>query len=118
MAGPPVPGNVQRGVVKPSNDEGRMGDKRANGFLSLGGGASTVHPSNEQTARGDKRMGSFPLSESMGAVRPPNHEFQVGMAKMPQPNSAIEPGKGAVPVNPFSPDGSAMRSVPMRESAK
>jgi hypothetical protein len=33
-----------------------------------------------------------------GAIKPPNHRFDVGMAKMPQPPAAKEPGKGDVPV--------------------
>ncbi len=110
--------NVERGVVKGSNKEGPGGDDRNNGFLPLAGGASTVHPANEARVGGDRRSGSFPLSESMGAVQPPNHRFDVGMVKMPQPESAIEPGRGDVPVNPFLPGGAAARSLPISDMAK
>jgi hypothetical protein len=101
--------NVERGVVKGSNQEGAGGDRRNNGFLPLGGGGSTVRPSNEMGAGGDRRNGSFPLTAGGERITPPNHRFEVGMVKMPQPESAIEPGKGTVPVNPFLPGGAAAR---------
>jgi hypothetical protein len=100
--------NVSRGVVKGSNQEGAGGDRRNNGFMPLSGGAATVHPANV-AAGGDRRNGSFPLGATGGTITPPNHKFDVGMVKMPQPESAIEPGKGAVPVNPFLPGGAAAR---------
>ncbi len=100
--------NVERGVVKGSNMEGAGGDRRANGFMPLGGGAATVHPAN-RGAGGDRRAGSFPLTAGGAGITPPNHRFDVGMVKMPQPESAIEPGKGTVPVNPFLPGGAAAR---------
>ena len=96
-------GSVQRGVVRGSNKEGPGGDGRNNGFLPLGGGAPTVRPANN----GDKRAGSFPLGGGASPINPPNAKrFDVGMVEMPQPASAIEPGKGAIPVNPFLPGGS------------
>ncbi len=58
---------------------------------------------------GDRRNGSFPLGATGPAITPPNHRFDVGMVKMPQPESAIEPGKGTVPVNPFLPSGATAR---------
>ena len=97
-------GQVQRGVVKGSNKEGRGGDDRNNGFLPLSGGMGAVHGSN-QAMGGDKRMGSFPLSAGAPMVKPPDHRFNVGDAQMPQPAPAVEPGMGAVPVNPFLPSG-------------
>jgi hypothetical protein len=108
-------GMVERGVVRGSNKEG-PGDRRNNGFLPLGGGASTVHPANRAGAGGDRRDGSFPLGGGASPVDPPNAKrFDIGMAKMPQPESAIEPGKGTVPVNPFLPGGSAARSMPVSD---
>jgi hypothetical protein len=103
-------GTVERGVVKGSNKEGPGGDGRNNGFLPLSGGAATVHPANRSGPGGDRRAGSFPLGGGASPVDPPNAKrFDVGMVKMPQPESAIEPGKGAVPVNPFLPGGAAAR---------
>jgi Lar family restriction alleviation protein len=98
MADTPVPGGVERNVVKPPNEVNR-GDRRNNGFLPLTGGG-TAHPPNHGPG-GDRRMGSFPLSDTGSGITPPNHEFEVGMARMPQPPSAMEPGKGAVPVGPY-----------------
>jgi hypothetical protein len=96
MADIPVKGAL-RGAVKPPNEEGPRGDRRANGYLPLAGGTSECKPPNT-TNPGDHRVGSFPLSERTGEVKPPNHRLDVGMAKMPQPGSAAAPGKGAVPV--------------------
>jgi hypothetical protein len=101
-------GQVQRGVVKGSNKEGLGGDGRTNGFMPLSGGASTVQPSNMGMG-GDKRSGSFPLSGGTPMVKPPEHRFNVSDVQMPQPASAIEPGKGAIPVNPFLPSGAVAR---------
>ena len=104
---------VQRGVVKGSNMESPAGNMKNNGFLPLGGGAGTVHPSNMGLG-GDKRYGSFPLSASGAGITPPNHRFDVGKVDMPDSRSAVEPGKGAVPVNPFLPGGAAARSCRSR----
>jgi hypothetical protein len=101
--------NVERGVIKGSNQEGAGGDRRNNGFLPLSGGAAAVHPANMPGAQGDRRNGSFPLGATGERITPPNHKFDVGMVKMPQPESAIEPGKGTVPVNPFLPSGAPAR---------
>jgi hypothetical protein len=88
-----------------------------NGFLGLGGAAGTVHPAN-QGAGGDHRNGSFSLGSSGSPINPPNmRRFSVGDVEMPEPASAIEPGKGAVPVNPFLPGGAAARSLPVSDMA-
>jgi hypothetical protein len=101
-------GQVQRGVVRGSNKEGPGGDGRMNGFLPLGSGAPSVYPTNMPGASGDRRNGSFPLDGGASPMTPPNAKrFDVGMVQMPQPESAIEPGLGVVPVNPFLPGGSA-----------
>lgn len=102
-------GQVQRGVVKGSNDQGRGGDHRANGYLPLAGGAGSVHPANMPGAGGDRRGGSFPLSGGAPMIAPAQHRFNVDEVQMAQPASAIEPGKGAIPVNPFLPGGAVAR---------
>ncbi len=103
-------GTVERGVVKGSNQEGAGGDRRNNGFMPLSGGAATVRPSNMTGAAGDRRAGCMPLTGGASPVDPPNAKrFDVGMVKMPQPESAIQPGVGTVPVNPFLPGGAAAR---------
>ena len=53
--------NVERDVVKAPN-ETMKGDHRANGYLPLAGGASTVHPSNEARKGGDRRGGTADLA--------------------------------------------------------
>jgi hypothetical protein len=113
-------GTVERGVVRGSNREGPGGDGRNNGFLPLGGGAPTVRPANMPSASCDRRAGSFPLGGGASPVNPPNAKrFDVGMVKMPQPESAIEPGKGVVPVNPFLPSGSiAMIGAAISDEAR
>jgi hypothetical protein len=112
-------GNVERGVVKGSNQECCGGDRRANGFMGLAGGASTVHPSNETSPGGDRRGGSFPLGGGAAAIHPPDHRFSVESG-VPGAMSvgAEEPGKGAVPVNPFLAGGAAARSMPVSDMAK
>jgi hypothetical protein len=90
--------------------------RAANSFASLGKSASPVNPPNAG-AGGDHRMGSYPLSGQASPVQPPNHRFDWDMAdaKMPQPASAIEPGKGAVPVNPGI--GGVTRAMPIPDMA-
>jgi hypothetical protein len=101
MADIPVPGGgVQHGVVQAPNETNR-GDHRANAYLPLGGAGSPVSPPNEARP-GDHRAGSRPLGGMASPITLPNHRFAVGMTKMPQPESAETPGKGAVPVNPVA----------------
>jgi hypothetical protein len=108
---------VEHGVVRGSNKEDAAGNMKNNGFLSLAGGASTANPPNTGPG-GDHRGGSFPLGGSASLVNPPNaRRFSVGDVEMPQPASAIEPGKGAVPVNPFLPGGAAARALPVSDMA-
>jgi hypothetical protein len=97
---PPVPGGALGNAVKPPNEPGVAGARVNNGFLPLAREAGTVQPANRGSG-GDRRDGSFPLGATSGGITPPNHRFDVGMSKMPQPPSALEPGKGVVPVNPF-----------------
>jgi hypothetical protein len=106
-------GQVEHGVVKPPNKATKGGDDRENGFLPLSGSASPVRP-NEAFA-GDHRGGSFPLSGGAPMTKPPEHRFNVSDAGMPQPPSAVEPGKGAVPVNPFMGGGGKTTSLPVSD---
>ena len=113
-------GPVERGVVKPPNMPDTAGDKRNNGFLPLTGGAGTVHQSSFQGPGGDRRGGSFPLGGAAPAIHDIQRRFNVdevpgSHAPMPFPD---EPGKGAVPVNPFLPGGAAARSVAVSDEAK
>lgn len=109
--------NVERHVVKPG--PATTGNRKANGFLPLTGGPSAVHPANEPGARGDRRGGSADLRPLASPVRVPDHRFNVDDAKMPQPPSAVEPGRGAVPVIPFIPGGEGInRTFPVADMAK
>jgi len=108
--------SVQRNVVKGSNQEGPGGDKRNNGFMGLGGSGSTVRPANEGPG-GDKRNGSFPLSGGAPAIQRNMERFNVDQVGMPDQPFPDQPGKGAVPVNPFLPGGAAARSLPVADMA-
>jgi hypothetical protein len=116
-------GQVERGVVRGSNDQAPRGDHRNNGFLPLSGGPATVHPANMADG-GDRRMGSFPLSSGGSPVNPPNADaFRWNPSMVPntssgQPGSAVQPGRGDVPVNPFLPGGAAARSLPVADEAR
>jgi hypothetical protein len=94
MATTPVPGGVERNVVQPI-PYGPGADRRENGFDSLASHASECDPPNQHIR--DSQRGVVSLAGSIGAVQPPNHVFDVGMAKMPQPQSVVEYGKGMVP---------------------
>jgi len=92
--------NEERGVVKPPNEGEWKSDRRA-GSYPLAGSASPVNPPNEAKG-GDWRMGSYPLGGQASPVMPPNQtggDRRGGSLAFPTP-TAIEPGKGAVPVNP------------------
>jgi hypothetical protein len=108
---------VQRGVVRGSNEQSPAGNKKNNGFLPLSGGAGTVHPSNMGMG-GDKRNGNFPLSAGGPMTKPPDHRFNVDQVGMPDQPFPDQPGKGAVPVNPFLPGGAAARSLPVADEAR
>ncbi len=110
MARTPVPGGVEHGVVRPPNQPSAAGNGANNSYLPLSRGTGGVKPSN-YGAGGDRRDGSMPLNALPSPVQPPNHRFDVGMAKMPQPPSVIEPGKGAVPVNPWNDSGQPNRAI-------
>ena len=111
MARTPVSGGAERGVVRPPNQAGAAGSGAKNSYLPLDRKNGCVKPS-DYGAGGDRRGGSADLAGQPSPVTPPNHRFDVGMAKMPQPPSAIEPGKGAVPVTPWSPTGQPNRAIP------
>jgi hypothetical protein len=108
---------VERGVVKGSNKEGPGGDGRQNGFLSLSGGAGTVHPANYGPG-GDRKNGSFPLTGGAPAIQRNAERFNVDQVGMPDQPFPDQPGKGAVPVNPFLPGGVAARAMPEADMAK
>jgi hypothetical protein len=108
--------NVGRRVVKAPNEEHR-GDRRANGFLPLAGSGPAVSPPNNM--HGDRRGGSASLAELTSPVSTPDHRFMIEDAEMPQPPSAFQPGKGAIPVNPSVPGGQGVNKVyPVADMAR
>jgi hypothetical protein len=98
-----------------------------NGSLPLAGNMGDVHGSNARFAHGSNARfahgdpgGSGPLTREASPVHGSNERFKDGdPGYTPRPASAIEPGKGAVPVNPFM--AGAAGIVPtsvLRDSAK
>jgi hypothetical protein len=110
MAKTPKTGSVQWGVVKPSNETGPGGNRASNGYLSLAGSPGPI-PSTGLSG-GDRRNGSSSLGGMISPVHPPANRFDVEKAKMPQPPSATEPGKGSIPVNPWNDSGRPNHASP------
>lgn len=102
-------GDALRGVVKPPNEAGPGGNRASNSYFPLAGSASPLPPAG--LSGGDRRNGSFPLGEIASPVHVPAQRFDVETAKMAQPPSAIEPGKGAIPVEPGDIAGRTSRAV-------
>jgi hypothetical protein len=103
---------VERGIVKPPNQE------------LQGLGATRSHaPRAEVPAMPPLKPalhgGSADLTRQPSPVAPASCRFNVDNACMSQPPSAIEPGKGDVPVNPFLASGNAIiRTLPIIDDAK
>ena len=111
-------GQVERGAIKAPNNV-MPGNHAANGYLPLGGQAGAVHGSNARFMDGDKGM-SMPAGKSASPVARNGDRFDVSNAQMPQPPSAIQPGHGQIPVNPFQAVSGAPSEVEgiLRDSAK
>jgi hypothetical protein len=116
MAHSPKPGATRRGVVNPPNQVSPGGNRANNGYLPLVGSTHSDVPPHQ--VGGDRRNGCFPLGGMPSPVRLPDHRFNVDHAKMPQPPSAIEPGRGAIPVNPWEPSGQPSRVIAEPEIPK
>lgn len=109
--------NSERGVVKPPNEGEFKSDRRANGYLPLAESASPIEP-NERRG-GDRRAGSYPLSGGGSPItEAQNRDWKVGTSSQPNLPSPIEPGKGAVPVNPFQGGMPGGRAMPIADEAK
>ena len=103
-------GQVERGVVKGSNRKAPAATSGTTVFCrSAAGPARFTRPTRRWAATAARARSRWPPAAP--ASRRPNHKFDVGMVQMPQPASAIEPGKGTVPVNPFLPGGAAAARV-------
>jgi hypothetical protein len=110
--------SVEHGVVKPPNEPGPKGGRVNNGSVPLTRQASTVH--HDQIGHGaDRRDNSFmSLSGAKSPVKPPDHRFRPGMAKMPQPPSAVTPGRGAIPVRAFGKNGLPNTSATLKDNVR
>jgi len=110
---------AERGIVKPPNQEYK-GDRRVNGFLPLGSSASPVTPANLSRFMHGDSGGSSDLARQPSAVHEPNRRFDVDNINNSQiDNFPVQPGKGAVPVNPFLAGGPGLaRAKPIADEAK
>jgi hypothetical protein len=100
------------GAVAPPNRPDAAGNRAQNGYLPLVGTRGPVVP---HAPDGHRPEGSTPRMKMPSPVHPPDHRFDVGKAKMPQPPSAIEPGKGAIPVTPWDSDGQPNQAGPVQD---
>lgn len=108
MAHSPKAG-ASRVVVKPPNEAGPCGNRASNSYAPL---ARTAGPHLACDHGGRNRpRGCVPLDGVASPVHPPAHHFDVETAKMPQPPSAIEPGRGAIPVDPWDTAGRPNRAA-------
>lgn len=115
MAKSPMPGGARRGIVAPPNEAGAGGNRANNSYLPLAGAKATALPIDHG---GDRSHGSAPQGGISIPVHPRDHRFDVRKAKMPQPPSAIEPGKGAIPVNPWNATGEPNHALPQPDSRR
>jgi hypothetical protein len=101
---------VERGIVNPPNQE----------FQNLATTRSQA-PRAEMPALPPPTPvllgGSADLTRQPSPVVPTSFRFNVDDARMPQPPSAFEPGKGDVPVDPSDACGSAIiRAFPFNDA--
>ncbi len=103
---------VERGVVKPPNQE-LQGLAATRSHAPRAGMPATPEPTPALQG------GSADLTRQPSPVAPARYHFNVDNARMPQPPSASEPGKGEVPVNPFLASGTGIaRVLPIFDAAK
>jgi hypothetical protein len=110
--------NVERGVTKGSNEK-FSGASNKGSTAAMGHQSASFSPSNNSwSALAAKRGSSAPMGQSSSPVRTDDHRFKIGDARMPQPQSAVEPGKGMVPVNPFQASGKPSKVSYMKNAKK
>ncbi|HEV3343939.1 MAG TPA: hypothetical protein VG125_26430 [Pirellulales bacterium] len=98
-------------------NEGKFSsNKAANSYNPLSRSASPVNPPND--AAGDRRGGTASLAGGMSPVKPPNARLKDGdTGATPHAGAAMQPGKGAVPVNPFGVSGGIVPAERMGDDA-
>ncbi len=101
-----------RGVVTPPNEHAFKGDCRTNGFLPLSAGDTPFKALSPSTPLHIEPGGSADLFRRPSPVNPINTLLANGDPGYTlQPDSAIEPGKAAIPVNPFIASGQGFKRV-------
>jgi hypothetical protein len=110
---------AERGVVQPSNIQGPMGNRANNGSVPLTRSASMVEPANAKLKDGDPG-GAGAMPRVAGDIPLPNHRFSVDNVGNSQYNDfPVQPGQGAVPVNPFLASGPGLaRALPIADEAR
>ena len=107
---------MERGVVKSPNDQTKA--PIGNGFLPLAHDGSPI--ARSPGTGGDRRGGSFSLADMASPIKRnqgPGGDRR-GFSSDDEMPAATEPGKGAVPVNPFLPGGASARSALIADDAK
>ena len=117
MARTAVPGGGVHGAVRPPNQTGAVGNRAQNSYLPLCRGSGGFQELQQRVGN-DRRNVSAPLETLPSPIHPPKHHFAVDTAKMPQPPSVTELGKGAVPVNPWNNKGLPNQAIPEPDSAR
>jgi hypothetical protein len=103
------------GAVRGSNDQTKA--PIGNGFMPLARGASPI--TRNEGAGGDRKMGSYPLGGGASPINPPDRlGDRRGYSSDAEMPAAVEPGRGAVPVNPFLAGGGVARSESVADDAK
>lgn len=106
--------SVEHNVFPPlPNEMLRNGDPGSSS--PLGKTAGNVHPPNAMIHAGIPNNGFMPMTKQASQVKGSNEDlkFNVANAKMPQPPSVVDPGKGAIPVNPFQSSGGKASQFPV-----
>jgi hypothetical protein len=107
--------NVERGVVNaPNLDLRTLAQRRS---MTPPASPSPTRGPNQSLLHGDPG-GAGALPRQVSSVNPPDLRFNLDSAKMRQPQSAVEPGRGAVPIQPFTALGQPSRSLPIADEAK
>ncbi len=90
---------VERNVVSPPNQ--RLMGINERRSTTPAAGPPTVREPNQSLHDGDpSAFGGNPMLGKGGSpVHTPDHRFHIEDAQMPQPQAAIMPGQGAVPVD-------------------
>jgi hypothetical protein len=91
--------SVESSPIKPPNAS--ISNGNVNSCGPMGRSASDVRPPNAHLHDGNAANGFMSLGKGASPVHVPDHRFNVANAKMPQPPSVLQPGPGAIPTNPF-----------------